>query len=157
MNSDEIIKKHLPLVKSIAAKYAHMGVPLDDLMQEGMIGLYEALQRYDAAKGAAFGTYATYWIKKRILGSLDAETRTSLHGGELNEEMIADTSLHPEPASCIQLPASMPQQECAVLRLLYDQQCTLREISEKMNLPRERVRQIKEKALRRLRAQKNGA
>jgi RNA polymerase sigma factor (sigma-70 family) len=157
MNAEDVIKENLPLVKSIAAKYANLGVPLDDLIQEGMIGLYQALQKYDASKGAKFSTYATYWVKKKILGALDAETRTSMQSGELNEEMVSDTPQQQSTSTSIQLPASMPAKERTVLTLLYTQECTLREIAQQMGLPRERVRQLKEKALRRLRAQKNGA
>jgi len=48
---------------------------LQDMVQEGNVGLMEAAERYDSAKGARFGTYATYWVKNRILKSIEEHSR----------------------------------------------------------------------------------
>jgi RNA polymerase sigma-B factor len=61
-----LIERHLPLVRSIAARYAGGGEPLEDLVQIGAIGLIKAVDRYDAARGAAFGAYAAPFISGEI-------------------------------------------------------------------------------------------
>ena len=64
---ENIIKENEKLVHKIANRYSHLGVPTEDLVQEGLLGLLEAVDKYDENKDAAFSTYAYYWIKKRII------------------------------------------------------------------------------------------
>ena len=49
---------------------------LQDMIQEGNLGIMEAAERFDPTKGARFGTYASYWIKQRILRSIADHSRT---------------------------------------------------------------------------------
>ena len=64
----QLIEANLKLASSIAYKYASYGsIPVEDLEQEGFLGLVEAVPRYDPAKQATFSTYATYWVRARIL------------------------------------------------------------------------------------------
>jgi len=57
---------NLKLVFSIAKKYLFSGQPLDDLLQEGNIGLIKAVDRYDWRRGFKFSTYATWWIRQQV-------------------------------------------------------------------------------------------
>jgi RNA polymerase sigma-B factor len=61
-----LIERHLPLVRSIARRYAGGDEPLDDLAQVGAIGLIKAADRYDAGRGVAFGAYAAPFIAGEI-------------------------------------------------------------------------------------------
>ncbi|WP_159674118.1 sigma-70 family RNA polymerase sigma factor [Andreprevotia sp. IGB-42] len=63
---DQMAVANLKLVFSIAKKYMFSGQPLDDLLQEGNIGLIKAVDRYDWSKGFKFSTYATWWIRQQI-------------------------------------------------------------------------------------------
>lgn len=63
---DQLIEANLPLVVSIARRYEGHGLPLDDLVGEGCVGLVMAAERYDPMMGTRFGTYATFWIKKEV-------------------------------------------------------------------------------------------
>jgi len=60
------IEHHLPLVISIARKRANQGVDFDDLVQEGIVGLITAAEKFDPSKGFRFSTYATWWIRQAI-------------------------------------------------------------------------------------------
>lgn len=74
LSYEEMVAKHMPLVKRVAYHLmARMpnSVQLDDLVQAGMVGLLEAIQNYDASKGASFETYA----RIRIRGSMIDEVR----------------------------------------------------------------------------------
>jgi RNA polymerase primary sigma factor len=61
---------NLRLVISITEKYRHYGMPLEDLIGEGNIGLMKAINRYELGHGTKFSTYATYWIRQAILRAL---------------------------------------------------------------------------------------
>ena len=63
---DRMIVANLKLVFSIAKKYLFSGQPLDDLLQEGNIGLIKAVDRYDWRRGFRFSTYATWWIRQQV-------------------------------------------------------------------------------------------
>jgi RNA polymerase primary sigma factor len=63
---DQMAVANLKLVHSIAKKYLFSGQPLDDLLQEGNIGLIKAVDRYDWRRGFKFSTYATWWIRQQV-------------------------------------------------------------------------------------------
>jgi len=62
----KLVMSHLRLAVSTARKYRNYGLPEEDLIQEGNIGLFKALRRYDPDRGARFATFALYWIKAEI-------------------------------------------------------------------------------------------
>lgn len=63
---EELIAHNLRLVAKIAGAYQGRGLHLEDLVQEGNLGLLRAAERFDPALGNRFSTYATYWIRQRI-------------------------------------------------------------------------------------------
>ena len=65
-----MITSNLRLVVSIAKKFQHQGLGLLDLINEGNIGLMEAVERYDYSRGCRFSTYGTWWIQQAVIKAL---------------------------------------------------------------------------------------
>lgn len=71
----KLVKHNLKIVVTIANRHVGQGVPIDDLIQEGNIGLFEAAQRFDPMSEARFVTYASLWIRKRLNEAVVAHGR----------------------------------------------------------------------------------
>jgi RNA polymerase primary sigma factor len=67
---EKIIKSNLKFVITVAKKYQNMGVPIEDLISEGNIGLLKALDKFDENKNYKFITYAVWWIRQQILRNI---------------------------------------------------------------------------------------
>ena len=70
-----LINSNLRLVISIATKYRGRGLGLNDLLQEGVIGLTTAANRFDSGKGSKFSTYATWWVRQAITRAISDKGR----------------------------------------------------------------------------------
>lgn len=73
---DRMTAANLKLAFFHAKKYLHSGEPLDDLAQEGNIGLLKAVDRYDWRRGFRFSTYATWWVRQQISRYVADKART---------------------------------------------------------------------------------
>lgn len=71
-----LTRANLRLVVNVAKRYATGGLPLLDLIQEGNLGLMQAVERFDWRRGFKFSTYATWWIRQAITRSLSNDSRT---------------------------------------------------------------------------------
>jgi RNA polymerase primary sigma factor len=70
-----LIESNMRLVINIAKTYRNRAVPLEDLIQEGAIGLMQAAERFDPDKGFRFSTYATHWIRQSIGRAIDNKSK----------------------------------------------------------------------------------
>jgi RNA polymerase primary sigma factor len=67
---DRFVRSNLRLVVSIARRFVNRGLPLQDLVEEGNLGLLQAVERFDPRRKCRFSTYATWWIRQAIRRAL---------------------------------------------------------------------------------------
>jgi RNA polymerase primary sigma factor len=68
---ETMIESNLGLVRSIAATFRSASLSFDDLVQDGTVGLVQAVERFDHRRGVRFSTYAAWWIRRAILDAID--------------------------------------------------------------------------------------
>jgi RNA polymerase primary sigma factor len=223
---ERLIMANTRLVVSIAKRYQGQGVPFQDLIQEGNLGLMKAVNKFDPDLGYKFSTYATWWIRQSITRAMANQSRTirlPVHMGdevrklyrtmqqleqehgrapslqeiaeameikpkrvrwimkvarhplslqrpvgeekdsELGNFVEDDETPHPPEATeqailrdtLDQLLSTLSPREARILRLRFGLQDghdhTLEEVGDRFGVTRERIRQIEQRALRRLR------
>jgi len=177
---DKIIKSNLKFVASVAKPYIGMGLSYSDLISEGNIGLIKALDKFDHKKGFKTISYSVWWIRQTILEAL--KKRNLLKGDETltqenNEEESSQDSEyeiieHDNFIEVFNFDEIKKTDDLSVINNLmnvlndrekyvisnyfglnYTEELTLEEIGAKIGLTKERIRQIKECALKKLRTE----
>lgn len=155
---DKLVKANLKFVVSIARQYANESVSILDLINEGNIALILAAEKFDPSYGRRFSNYAVWHLRKvmeafipkqgvRLDKAKTEEMASQSHGADYDTINISDNK---ELSALIDL---LPEREQNVLRNYYGistEQMTMAEIGMKYKMTRERVRQIRNTALRRL-------
>ena len=72
---EQLVTTYLGLVRSVASRYRELGLPYDDLVQEGSVGLLEAIDRFDPSRGTPFDGYARFRIRRAIRNALTDQAR----------------------------------------------------------------------------------
>ena len=89
---DTLALSNLPFVVAVARKFQNRGARLDDLVQEGNVGLMKAIEHFDPKKNVRFATYAVWWIRAYITRYLK-DNRSQVRGGESERLSMSDFSL----------------------------------------------------------------
>ena len=71
---NDLVQSNLSFVAKVASEYRNLGMPFEDLLNEGNVGLIEAAHRFDADKDTKFISYAIWWIRKSILKALSEQS-----------------------------------------------------------------------------------
>lgn len=72
---ERLVVSHLGLVRSVASRYRDLGLPLDDLVQEGAVGLLDAIDRYDRSRDTDFEAFARFRVRRAIRNALTERAR----------------------------------------------------------------------------------
>ena len=126
---ESFVLSNIRLVVSIAARHQQRGLELEDLVQEGLLGLRHAVEKFDYRRGLKFSTYATWWIRQSIGRAIDDQcstvripvhTRESIRQVQRSERRL--TAAHgrvatvAEVAESVHLPAARVRQLLALAR-----------------------------------------
>ncbi len=153
-----LVNANLKFVVSIARQYASPSVSILDLINEGNIALMRAAEKYDAAQGKRFATYAV-WALRQTMRAFCADRgvtvkNTDMDNHPLNKSYAEEESaLFDDRDSLLAAISSLSPRDQLVLKSVYgleQEQMTMREIGERYNMTRARVRQIRKRALHRL-------
>ena len=173
---DQLIHAHLRMVVNIARQYLRPGVEMVDLIQEGNIGLMEAVDKFDPNMGNRLSTLAFYWINKHIqcflykeqndTFSLDMEItdsheylllsdtiedRPTILGGQTIQHIDTKMEYEETQRQVRQMLSRLPKREREVIRLLYglDNYPVLsrKEVAQIIGVREEQVSRIKTRAL----------
>ena len=151
---NKLIEANLRFVVAIARQYQNKGLPIDDLISEGNIGLMKAARKYDGERGVRFVNYAVVFVRQQI------EKALKLESAEQRVENMKDVrdDNSSDVADGVEYSLdSLNERELKVVTAYFgigQERLTMAEIAEEMNLRRERVRQIRDKAIRRMKKNK---
>jgi len=171
---NKLIGANLRFVVSVARQYKGQGVEMEDLVSEGNMGLMKAAAKFDASKGVRFVNYAVVQIRQQIEKAIEQQTRQQNMplsvdaplGHRTNMSLLsvlvnsnapmADERIHSEAIEeAVEFAlGSLDKREAQVVNAFFginQEHETMAEIAEDMELKRERVRQIRDKAVRKLR------
>ena len=156
---DRLVRANLRFVVTVANQYKDQGLSLPDLINEGNVGLIKAAEKFDEKRGLKFISYAVWWIRERILHAI-AEEQRHLARRLLGELPSSNSLIVPERTSVSaetnQALSLLSERERLIIERTFglngQPEMTLEEIGEGLELSRERVRQIREKAIRKFRA-----
>lgn len=171
MTRDERIEANLDLCRLHAVwtyRRIRGRIPLDDLVQYGMVGLVQASDRFDESRGLRFRTLASHKVRGAILDGIRAETKCRSQKAHVPQPLSFDTmrrdrrdvQVDPAPLpdvladlACVwRLLASLPERTQRIIRLYYgDEDLTDSEIAARLGLSPGRVAQIRLAALKELR------
>ena len=172
---DKLVTANMGYVITLARQYKSDILSTDDLISEGTIGMMKAAEKYDASKGKPFVTFAAPYIRRatekaidRLTNDIDTRsTDESIPVGSRNnftllnvledknamkaDATVEEATLTDDLLQCMNV---LNEREQRVINLYYGngyERQTMAEIAETMGLKRERVRQVRDQALRKLR------
>lgn len=170
---NKLVNHNLKFVVSIAKKYRDRGVPFEDLISEGNMGLYHAAEKYDGRRETKFITYAVWWIKNSINEIIkdyasnneinvddfifDKKKSIEYHQELINEEFEEElNNIQSRNDSVEELLECLQERERKIVTMFFGlkgtKEMNLDEIGQSMSLSMERVRQIKDVALIKLKS-----
>ena len=129
---DRMINANLRLVVSQARRYQGHGLPLEDLVQEGMLGLIRAVEKFDWRRGFKFSTYGTLWIRQAIQRGLQNSGRTIRLPVHVAQRQVKVRKVESELSTKLSREPT-DEEIAAVAELTVDEVVEIRELSRNLS------------------------
>jgi len=152
----DMVMQYMPLVRRIANQHRGCGLDFDDLVQEGVIGLIKAINKFDPKRGNGLMTYAQHWIRGEILAAINRNKRLYTNQtivlpskSNIEDDIELLTGIERLPTLLERLDER--QRHIINRRWLSIEPAKLRELSAEMGLSMERIRQIEVESIEEMR------
>lgn len=153
-----LVVSHMPLAYAMAWRMKDCNLELDDLRQEGLLGLCEAALRYNEQTGSTFATYASHWCRKMMLLAIHrqriagAEADKPLQEQADDEEDLLHTAQRYRIDKALECLSNREQQVVTQFYGLNDKRLDIMEIANRLGISRTIASKLHQRALRKLEA-----
>ena len=154
LDVNAMLKQYSPLVRRLAHQMIAKlpaNVEIDDLIQVGMVGLSDALARFDAAQGVQFETFATQRIRGAMLDELRGNDYLARHVADEGGNPLAQLQDRRMRSALVEAIKGLPEREQYVMSMYYEHDMNLKEIAAVLKVTESRVCQLHSQSIARLR------
>jgi RNA polymerase sigma factor (sigma-70 family) len=145
---ERFVEERLPALRAVAARYGGLNVPFDDLLQEGCIGLLEAVETFDSSRGVDFETYSRLQVRRAIRNALESPLEVLSDVSAVDP--AGDAAANDDSSELAAAVSTLPERQREVVVRRFGLGCPpedLGDVAASLHVSRQRARVIEQDAL----------